>query len=87
MPYSFTQPGGDPARAHADLDEAIAILVAQPEVERALAEATIAMQARFSEDAFERQVALVREQQALRDRLANLCQAAEDARQFGSEDD
>jgi DNA primase len=87
MPYSFTQPGGDPARAHADLDEAIAILVAQPEVERALAEATIAMQARFSEDAFELQVALVREQQALRDRLANLCQAAEDARQFGSEDD
>ena len=86
-PYSFTQPGFDPARAHADLDEAISILVAQPEVEQALAEATAAMQARFTDEAFERQVALVKEQQALRHRLANLCQATEDARQLGPEGD
>ncbi|PAX09369.1 DNA primase [Sphingomonas lenta] len=87
MPYSFTRAGGDPVRAHVDLDEAIAIMVAQPEVEQELAHATAALQAGFTEEAFERQVALVKEQQALRDRLANLCQAAEDARQFGSEDD
>ena len=70
-----------------DLDEAIAILVAQPEVDAALAEATQAMRSRLTEEAFERQVALVKEQQALRDRLANLCQAAEDARQLGPEGD
>ena len=87
MRYSFTQPAGDEARAREDLDEAIAILVAGPEVDAALAEATSAMQARFTEEAFERQVALVNEQEALRKRLANLVQAKEDARAFGSEDD
>ncbi|WP_375403869.1 DNA primase [uncultured Sphingomonas sp.] len=87
MPYSFTQAGGDTARAHADLDEAIAILVARPEVDDALADATAAMQARFTDEAFERQVALVREKAALERRLANLCQANEDARHFGFEGD
>ena len=87
MPYSFTQSGGDAARAHADLDEAIAILVAQPEVDGALADATAAMQYRFTVEAFERQVALVREKAALERRLANLCQANEDARHFGFEGD
>ncbi|WP_267396816.1 MULTISPECIES: DNA primase [unclassified Sphingomonas] len=85
MPYSFTQNAGDPARARADLDEAIAIMVARPEVDLALAEATSAMQAHFTDEAFERQVALVREKQALELRLANLVQANEDARAFGSE--
>ena len=85
MPYSFTQSAGDPERARNDLDEAIAIMVARPEVDHALAEATMAMQAHFTDEAFERQVALVREQQALKDRLANLCQANEDARTFGAE--
>jgi DNA primase len=80
MPYSFTQAGGDAIRAQADLDEAIAILVARPEVDAALVEATEAMQSRFTDEAFERQVALVREKQALEERLANLCQANEDAR-------
>ena len=87
MPYSFTRTGGDAARAHADLDEAIAILVAQPEVDGALADATAAMQARFTDEAFERQVALVKEKAALERRLANLCQANEDARHFGTEGD
>ena len=87
MPYSFTQPTGDEARAREDLDEAIAILVARPEVDAALADATSAMQARFTDEAFERQVALVREKQALELRLANLVQSNEDARAFGSEDD
>ena len=90
MPYSFTQGDGDPARARADLDEAIAILAARPEVDAAIVEATEAMQARFTDEAFARQVALVREQQALDERLANLVQANEDARalgtQLGSED-
>ena len=81
MPYTFTQAAGDPLRASADLDEAIAIMVAGPEVEAALAEATTAMQQRFDEEAFERQVALVKEKGALELRLANLCQANEDARQ------
>jgi DNA primase len=85
MPYSFTQSAGDPVRACADLDEAIAIMVARPEVDHALADATRAMQAHFTDDAFERQVALVKEKQALEDRLANLCQANEDARAFGPE--
>ena len=84
MPYSFCLPDTDPARAHADLDEAIAILVAQPEVDQALRQATTAMQQRFSDEAFERQIALVRERQALESRLANLCQANEDARQAGT---
>ena len=86
MPYSFTQREVDPARAREDLDEAIAILVARPEVDAMLADATVAMQARFTDEAFERQVALVREQQALDERLANLVQANEDARALGTTD-
>jgi DNA primase len=85
MPYSFTQRAGDPARARADLDEAIAILIARPEVDAQLAAATRAMQTRFTDEAFERQVALVRERQALESRLANLCQEHEDARASGPE--
>jgi DNA primase len=87
MPYSFTRPKGDERQAREDLDEAIAILVARPEVDAALAEATSAMQARFTDEAFARQVALVNEQRALDERLANLVQAKEDARALGSEDD
>ncbi|SEN20303.1 DNA primase [Sphingomonas gellani] len=86
MPYSFTQKSADPVRAQADLDEAIAILVARPEVDMMLADATSAMQSRFTDDAFERQVALVREKQALELRLANLVQANEDARALGPEE-
>jgi DNA primase len=79
-PYSFTQKEADPERARADLDEAIAILVAGPEVNFALAEATANMQARFSDAAFDRQVAMVNEKEALVARLANLMQANEDER-------
>ena len=85
MPYSFTQRSADTDRAQADLDEAIAILVARPEVDAQLAEATSAMQARFTDEAFERQVALVREKQALELRLANLVQSNEDARALNAE--
>ena len=85
MPYSFTQTAADPDRARADLDEAIAILVARPEVDIALAEATATMQAHLSEEAFERQVALVMDRRALDERLANLVQANEDARAMGPE--
>jgi DNA primase len=87
MPYSFTRSIADETQAREDLDEAIAILIARPEVDAALAEATSAMQARFTEEAFERQVALVNEQRALDERLANLVQANEDARALGPEDD
>ncbi|MEG3150516.1 DNA primase [Sphingomonas sp. ZT3P38] len=82
---SFTQKGAEPARAREDLDEAIAILVARPEVDAALAGATATLQARYSDEAFERQVSLVKEQQALDARLANLVQANEDARAFSTE--
>jgi len=91
LSLSFTQKDAEPQRAREDLDEAIAILVSRPEVDAALADATAEMQARYSEAAFdwdkayERQVALVKEQQALDARLANLVQANEDARAFGAE--
>ena len=87
LAFSFTQAGGDPIRAGADLDEAIATLIAQPEVNEALADATLAMQRGGTEQDFSRQVALVHEKQALELRLANLCQANEDARGPGCEDD
>ena len=82
---SFTQKGAEPIRAREDLDEAIAILVARPEVDAALAAATATMQANYSDEAFERQVSLVKEQQALDARLANLVQSNEDARAFSTE--
>ncbi|WP_174292649.1 DNA primase [Sphingomonas bacterium] len=85
MPYSFTQRRADPQRACADLDEAIAILVARPEVDALLSDATHAMQIGFTDAAFERQVALVKERQALDQRLANLVQANEDARALDTE--
>ena len=85
MPYSFTLATADPVRAREDLDEAIAVLVAGPEVNTALASATAAMQADFTQHAFERQVAAVKEKQALELRLANLVQANEDARALGPE--
>lgn len=84
-PYSFTQEDATPDRARADLDEAIAILVTRPEIDAALAEATAMFRHELSDLAFARQVALVKEQQALDTRLANLCQANEDAKTLGLE--
>jgi DNA primase len=72
LPFSFTRKEGDPVRACADLDEAIAVMVARPQVDAALAEATVAMGEHFTDEAFARQVALVRERAALEARLANL---------------
>ncbi|WP_375382887.1 DNA primase [uncultured Sphingomonas sp.] len=85
LAYSFCQRDGDPLRSRADLDEAIAVMVAAPEVEAALIEATAAMQESFSAEAFERQVELVTERETLRQRLANLMQSNEDARVTGIE--
>jgi len=86
-PYSFTMRDADPERARSDLDEAIAILVARPRVDVALAETTAALKTNFTDDIYGRQVALVTEQRALEARLANLCQANEDARNFETEGD
>lgn len=72
LPFTFTQKEWDGGRAALDLGEAIAVLAARPQVEAALAEATAAVQARFSDEAFERQVALVRRKAELESRLANL---------------
>ena len=82
--YSFNLKDGDPVRASADLDEAIAILVARPEIEAAIADVNND-EATLSAEAFDRQVALVKERQALDARLANLVQANEDARAFSTE--
>jgi len=78
-PYSFTQDGAEPERASADLDEAIAIMVARPEVDAALAQATSELEMSTSDEAFQRQMELLREQRALEVRLANLIQANNDA--------
>ncbi|MCM8729994.1 DNA primase [Hephaestia sp. GCM10023244] len=78
LPFSFTQKTGDALRASADLNEAIAVLAAGPEVDQALADATAALKAEGTEEAFARQNALVREKAALRERLANLVLADED---------
>ncbi|MBX3595554.1 DNA primase [Sphingomonas sp.] len=72
LPFTFTQKDWDVGRAALDLGEAIAVLAARPQVDAALAEATAAVQARFSDAAFERQVALVRRKAELETRLANL---------------
>jgi DNA primase len=82
LPFSFTQKSGDAQRASADLNEAIAVLVAGPEVDQALADATAALKADATDEAFARQNALVREQAALRARLANLVLADEDDELF-----
>jgi len=84
-PYSFTQDGADPKRASADLDEAIAIMVARPEVDAALAMATSDLEAAASDEAFSRQMELLREQRALEERLANLIQANNDAQAHETE--
>ncbi|MEG3179922.1 DNA primase [Sphingomonas sp. LT1P40] len=78
MPFTFTQKEWEAGRAELDLGEAIAVLAAKPQVDAALAEATAAVQARFSDEAFERQVALVRRKAELELRLANLMLADED---------
>ncbi|RIA36701.1 DNA primase [Hephaestia caeni] len=78
LPFSFTRKTGDALRASADLNEAIAVLAAGPEVDQALADATAALKAEGTVEAFARQNALVREKAALRERLANLVLADED---------
>ncbi|GAA4775344.1 DNA primase [Stakelama sediminis] len=80
LAFSFTQANADEARAVADLNEAIAVLSARPAVDAALAQATATVQTAFTEEAFARQVALVKEQQMLEARLANLMLADEDGR-------
>ncbi|KTF69212.1 DNA primase [Sphingomonas sp. HT-1] len=72
LPFSFTRPAADVAKAREDLGEAIAVMAAQPAVDVALAEATAALMRDGTEEAFARQVALSRQRQELQDRLANL---------------
>ncbi|HTG38176.1 DNA primase [Sphingomonas sp.] len=83
LPFSFTQAGADDARAAADLNEAIAVMVARPRVDAALAEATSAMAAHFTGDALARQQALLQEQQRLKARLEKLAHADEDDETIG----
>lgn len=73
LPFSFVRrKPDDEERARADLGEAIAVMVAQPAVDAALAAATAALARDGSEEAFTRQVALGRQRQELQQRLANL---------------
>jgi DNA primase len=78
LPFSFTRKQADEARAREDLNEAIAVMVARPAVDAALAEATAALSRDGSEEAFARQVALSRKRQELEARLANLMLADEE---------
>jgi len=76
--YSFNQAGAkDEGRAREDLNDAIGVMLAQPAVDAALAEATAALQEHFTEEAFARQVALSRKRLELETRLANLAVAEE----------
>jgi DNA primase len=72
LPFSFTRPQAEEKKAREDLNEAIAVMVARPAVDAALAEATAAMLERFDDAAFARQTALLRQRQELETRLANL---------------
>ena len=79
LPFSFTRAGSkDAVKAREDLNEAIAVMIAQPAVDAALAEATAALSRDGSEEAFARQVALSRKRQELEARLANLVVADEE---------
>lgn len=78
LPFSFTHAGADPDRAATDLDEAIAVMVTLPRVEAALTDATSAMSAGWSEEAWSRQQTLLQEQQRLKARLETLAHADED---------
>ncbi|MEP9360665.1 DNA primase [Sphingomonas sp. KR3-1] len=72
LPFSFTRPKAEEKKAREDLNEAIAVMVARPAVDAALAEATAAMLERFDDESFARQTALLRQRQELETRLANL---------------
>lgn len=79
LPFSFTRSNGaDEARAREDLNEAIAVMVAQPAVDAALAEATAALSEDMTEEAYAKQQALSRQRQELEARLANLMLADDD---------
>ncbi|WHU03814.1 DNA primase [Sphingomonas sp. NIBR02145] len=78
LPFSFTRPQAEERKAREDLNEAIAVMVARPAVDAALAEATAAMLERFDDESFARQTALLRERQELETRLANLMLADEE---------
>ena len=80
LPFSFTRPQAvDEVRAREDLNEAIAVMVAMPAVDAALAQATAALSMEGSEEeAFTRQVALSRQRRELEARLANLMLADEE---------
>ncbi|WP_315760367.1 DNA primase [Sphingomonas sp. Y38-1Y] len=83
LPFSFTHAGADPSRAAADLDEAIAVMVTLPRVDAALADATSAIMAGWSEEAWSRQQTLLQEQQRLKARLERLAHAEEDGDALG----
>src|SRR3546814_824924 len=72
--FTFTRKDADPGRACRDLAEAIRVMVAGPEIENALAEATRRMSETFDEESFAQQQRL-RELKAEHDqRLADLMQ-------------
>jgi DNA primase len=77
LPFSFTRPQAEEKKAREDLGEAIAVMVACPAVDTALAEATAAMLERFDDESFARQQALLRQRQELETRIANLMLADE----------
>src|SRR3546814_16563792 len=53
--FTFTRKDADPGRACRDLAEAIRVMVAGPEIDNALAEATRRMSETFDEESFAKQ--------------------------------
>ena len=70
--FSFTRPDTVPERAMADLSAAFEMLVADQEVEQALAGATERLKRDFTDEALAEQQRLIAAQQGLRERLAQL---------------
>ena len=72
MRFSFTRPGTDPARARSDLAAALEAAVAGPEIEAALAEATVRMKGDITDDTFADQQRLLAAQRRYHEKLAQL---------------
>ncbi|WP_066794863.1 DNA primase [Sphingomonas soli] len=72
MAYAYIRRHRDHQGAGNDIREAISALAAQPALNRAIEEATAILKERPSDDAFARQVALVRQRQELETHLGNL---------------
>ena len=77
LKFTFTRKDADPGRACRDLSEAIRVMVAGPEIEIALAEATRRMSEEFDEASYAQQQRLRQLKAEHEQRLADLMQPDE----------